>query len=143
ISVFEADMARIRDHILFTNKHSLGEIAEATGIPKSTIQKMLSPKGIRRKYNLEQLKGMKERNIKRYIRILMEHTGVVKDRAGRWMGLEYRESDRKRFEAWLKEQGYVLIDIRNNVGGLRYMIVQKPEDVKEEIWTSYTHRIMS
>lgn len=143
ISVFEADMIYIRDYLLSGRNQSLGKISQATGIPKATVQKMLSPKGIRRIYNLEQLERMKYRNFKRYLKIISGHTGVVKDGEGRWKGLEYRESDRGRFISWLLDQGYLLVDLHDKDGKLKYLIVEYPKDIKEEILALYTHRIMS
>lgn len=143
ISVFEADMLYIRNYLLSNGRQSLGQIAKATGIPKSTVQKMLSPMGIRRIYSQKQLERMKDRNFKRYIRILLGHTGVVRDENGRWKGLEYRESDRVRFKAWLMAHGYMLIDLITKNKDLNYLIVKQPEDVKEEVIASYTHRIMN
>jgi DNA-binding transcriptional ArsR family regulator len=142
ISVFEGDMIYVRNHLLRNGTQSLSQIADATGIPKSTIQKLLSPKGIKRVYNQGQLEIMRDRNSKRYRKILSEHTGVARDKRGKWKGLIFRESDRDRFAEWLFVQGYILVGGYNKRGEPGYRIVEVPEYIEEEISTLYTHRIM-
>ncbi len=141
ISIFEGDMIYIKNHLLRCGSQSLGQIAKGTGIPKATVQKMLSPLGIRRVYDLYQLEKVKEKNVKRYIKILSEHTGVVRGGDGKWRGLEFRESDRKRFQEWLFAQGFLLISEKRQ-GEEGHYIVQVPDYIKEEISALYTHRIM-
>lgn len=140
ISPFEADMIYIRNYLLANGGKSLGDIARATGIPKATVQKMLSPLGIKRVYNQHQLESMKARNSKRYYRVIAEHTGVVRYENGRWKGLEYRESDRERFKKWLLDSGYMLLDYYDKDGDLNFGIVKFPQDVEEELVTFYSHR---
>lgn len=142
ISVFEGDMLYVKNHLLRSGAQSLGQISNATGIPKSTIQKLLSPGGIKRIFNFPQLEAMRERNTKRYTKILSEHTGVVLDNDGKWRGLVFRESDRERFQEWLFVQGYMLIEGKNDQGELGYRIVEMPDYIEEEIKALYTHRIM-
>jgi hypothetical protein len=142
LSIFEADMLYVQNHLLLHGGRSLGEIARETGIPKSTIQKLLSPLGIRRTFNRDQLAKMKRKNRRRYLKVITEYSRVLRDETGRWKGLEYRESDRERFQEWLKERGYMLLHYRENGKGLRFLVTKQPEDVREEIFTSYTHRIM-
>ncbi len=142
ISVFEADMIYVKNHLLRCGYQSLGQIAKATGIPKATVQKMLSPLGIKRIYDLVQLQRVKENNVKRYVKILSEHTGVIRSEDGKWRGLEFRESDRDRFREWLFAQGFLLVSEKGLGGEPKHYIVQVPEYLKEEIAALYTHRIM-
>lgn len=142
ISVFEADMLYIRNHLLAKGAQSLGQIAVGTGIPKSTVQKMLSPMGIRRTFNLDQLAKMREKNIKRYFKVVTGYSSVLVDGDGRWQGLEYRESDRERFREWLMRAGYMLLEEKADGGESRYVVIRQPEDVKEELYTTYTHRML-
>ncbi len=141
ISIFEGDMLYVRNHLRRSGEQSLGQISKATGIPKSTIQKLLSPAGIRRVFNLSQLESVRARNVKRYMKILTGHTGVITDDRGKWKGLEFRDSDRERFEEWLVLQGYMLVGSRNQRGEPSYRIVKIPEYLKEEISALYSYRI--
>ncbi|MEE9594424.1 MAG: hypothetical protein V3V92_03395 [Candidatus Hydrothermarchaeales archaeon] len=141
ISVFEGDMLYVRNHLQRNGEQSLGQISKSTGIPKSTIQKLLSPAGIKRVFNLTQLELVRERNVKRYMKILSGHTGVIKDDGGKWKGLVYRESDRGRFEEWLFLQGYFLIGGKNPRGEPSYKVVEVPAYLKEEIAALYPNRI--
>jgi len=140
ISVFEGDMILIRDYLLNHIGQSLGRISRHTGIPKATVQKMLSPLGIRRMYSKEQLTKMKERNLKRYLRIISNYDSIQLE-DGRWNGLVYRESDRERFRAWLMDRGYMLVDVTDREGRRRFLVMEQPEDIQEEIFASYGHRI--
>ncbi len=142
ISVFEGDMLYVKNHLLRSGPQSLGQISNATGIPKSTVQKLLSPGGIKRVFNSAQLEIMRERNSKRYLKILSEHTSVVKDSAGKWTGLIFRESDKERFQEWLFVQGCILTEDKNEQGETGYRIVEVPDYIKEEIIALYTHRTM-
>jgi len=142
LSIFEADMLYVQNHLLLHGGRSLGEIARETGIPKSTIQKMLSPLGIRRSFNRDQLTKMKTKNRRRYLKVITGYSQVLRDEKGRWRGLEYRESDRERFQEWLKERGYLLLHHREDERGLQFLVTKQPDEIKEEIRTSYTHRIM-
>ncbi|MEE8167815.1 MAG: hypothetical protein V3T58_02945 [Candidatus Hydrothermarchaeales archaeon] len=141
ISVFEADMMHIRNHLLSNGTQSFGQIANATGVPKATVQKLLSPRGIRRVFDYRQLETMRKRNIKRYMKVLAGHTGVLRDGKGKWTGLEFRDSDKERFQAWLFLQGYMLLTSRVRRGEVSYHIVAVPPYLKEEINSLYTHRI--
>lgn len=142
ISVFEGDMIYVRNHLQRNGTQSLGQISNATGIPKSTVQKLLSPSGIKRVFNRSQLEAMRARNYKRYVKILSGHGGVVKDGRGKWKGLVFRESDRERFEEWLLLQGYILVGGKKHRGEPSYRIVDVPDYLKEEITALYTHRII-
>lgn len=136
ISVFEADMMRVRDYLLSSTNHSFGKMEAATGIPKATLRKMLSPEGMRRKYNREQLEKMRAKNLKRYFKVITSYSKIIKNREGRWKAIEYRDSDRERFKAWLMKNNYMLIDLRNS-GGMKYLIAKYPEDISEEMRASY------
>lgn len=135
ISIFEADMMRVRDYLLSSTNHSFGKMEAATGIPKATLRKMLSPEGIRREYSLEQLEKIKAKNIKRYFKVITSYSKILKNREGKWKAFEYRESDRERFKAWLMKDKYMLINV--NEGEMRYLITKYPEDVSEEMLAMY------
>jgi hypothetical protein len=140
ISPFEADMLTVAGCLLRRPYHGLGEISRDTGIAKSTLQKLLTRKGIRRTFNLRQLERMRERNVKRYLKILEEHSGVLKDGSGRWRGLIYRNSDLERFRLWLLERGYMLLSKQGSRGKSYYHVVPAPKDVQEEMRALYGHR---
>ena len=140
ISVFEGDMIRIRDYLLNHVGQSLGDIARHTGIPKATVQKMLSPLGIRRLYSADQLTRMKERNLQRYLRVLSNYDTIRMDNK-KWNGLVYRESDKARFRAWLLEQGYMLLNLMGGDGNKKFLVIEQPEDIKDEIFATYGHRV--
>lgn len=142
ISVFEGDMIYVKNHLLRFGVQSLGQISSGTGIPKSTVQKLLTPAGIKRVFNSAQLEALRERNAKRYMKVLSEHTSVERDSQGKWKGLVFRESDRERFQEWLFVQGYSLIGGKNEGGEAGFRIVAVPDYIKEEISALYTHRIM-
>lgn len=140
ISPFEADMLTVAGCLSRRPYNSLGEVSRATGIAKSTLQKLLTRKGIRRTFNLEQLERIRARNVKRYLKILEEHSGVLKDDGGKWRGLVYRDSDLERFRLWLMERGYMLLSKQDARGKSFYHVVQAPKDVLEEMRTLYGHR---
>lgn len=139
ISVFEADMMYVRNYLMSSSEHSFGSIEKATGIPKATVRKLLSSYGIKRIYTKEKLLRMKERNRSRYTRIITGRSRVLKDENGRWKALEYRESDRERFKAWLMERSNMLVTLKTEKRNM-YLIVDYPEDVKEEIAAEYPYR---
>lgn len=139
ISVFEGDMISIRDYLLKHVGQSLGDIARHTEIPKATVQKMLSPLGIRRLYSLEQLTRLKERNVRRYLRVLSNYDAIRRE-GEKWSGLVYRESDKERFRAWLLEQGYMLLDLKAKESRRQFLVIEQPEDIKDEIFATYAHR---
>lgn len=136
ISVFEADMLYVMNYLLTHEDHSLGAISKATGIPKATLRKLLSPYGIKRIYDKNKLENLRKRNLKRYIRVITEYNSIIKDEKGKWKALEYREKDFERFRAWLMERGYFLV-----VGKNKYLLLPIPEDIKEETLALYTYRI--
>lgn len=136
ISIFEADMLYVMKYLMSNDNHSLGAISRGTGIPKSTLRKLLSPHGIKRIYDRRKLKNLKQRNPKRYLRVITEYTRILRDDKGKWKALEYREKDFDKFRAWLMDRGYFLT-VRNG----KYLIFPLPEDIKEEITTYYTHRV--
>lgn len=140
ISSFEADMLTVASCLMRRPYFGLGEIARDTGIAKSTLQKLLTKKGIRRTFNLKQLEGLRKRNVKRYMKILEEHSGVLKDGDGKWKGLIYRDSDLERFRLWLLERGYMLLSRQGKRGKSYYHVVQAPRDVIEEMHALYSYR---
>ncbi len=140
ISPFEADMLAVAGCLSRHPYKGLGEISRDTGIAKSTLQKLLTRKGIKRTFNREQLERMRERNAKRYLKILEEHSGVLKDGNGKWRGLVYRNSDLERFRLWLIEKGYMLLSRPSVRGKSFYHVIPAPEDVLEEIRTLYEYR---
>jgi hypothetical protein len=140
ISSFEADMLVVASCLSRRPYRGLGEISRDTGIAKSTLQKLLTRKGIKRTFNREQLERMRERNVKRYLKILGEHSGVLKDGNGKWRGLVYRNSDLERFRLWLIERGYMLQSKPNAKGKSFYHVIPAPKDVLDEIRALYEYR---
>jgi hypothetical protein len=140
ISSFEADMLTVAGCLARRPYFGLGEISRDTGIAKSTLQKLLTRKGIRRTFNLKQLEGLRRRNVKRYRKILEEHSGVLRDGKGRWSGLVYRDSDLERFRLWLLERGYMLLSRQGRRGRSYYHVVQAPRDIIEEMRALYSYR---
>lgn len=140
ISSFEADMLVVATCLSRRPYKGLGEIAQETGIAKSTLQKLLTSKGIRRTFNLKQLERLRERNVKRYLKILQEHSGVLIDGNGRWRGLVYRNSDLERFRLWLIERGYMLLSRPEIKGKSFYYVIPAPKDVLEEMRALYEYR---
>lgn len=140
ISPFEADMLAVAGCLSRRPYKGLGEISRDTGIAKSTLQKLLTRKGIKRSFNREQLERMRERNVKRYLKILEEHSSVLKDGDGKWRGLVYRNSDLERFRLWLIERGYMLLSKPKARGKSFYHVIPAPMDVLEEIRALYEYR---
>ena len=140
ISPFEADMLTVAGCLSRRPYKGLGEISRDTGIAKSTLQKLLTRKGIKRSFNREQLERMRERNAKRYLKILEEHSGMLKDGNGKWRGLVYRNSDLERFRLWLIERGYMLLSKPNARGKSFYHVIPVPKDVLEDMIALYGYR---
>ncbi len=141
ISSFEADMMTVAGCLSKRPYNSLGEISIDTKISKSTLQKLLTQKGIKRTYNKVQLERMRKRNKKRYLKILEEHNGIIQDNNGKWRGLVYRNSDLIRFSLWLIERGNMLLSkpALKSKGKSYYHIIPAPQDGGEQIRALYEY----